>query len=468
MGGEVVVGAVNCNIALWAIYKRGMRVIKLGRIGRWGAIVIGVLGGLYAVGRPLQIYLQSQYQGERAPYLQMLGADRVTIRWQTLDSTLGALSYWPEGQKVESKMVREPEARQEHRLSLYGLLPATRYRYTLLGESHDPAESFWFETAPPVGDDRSVRIWVQGDAGYYRDKAERTTQGFKRWLAAHPRPERPEFDLWISTGDSAYKSGSAAEFQRELFDAYPELLPHYSFWSVYGNHDARRWAFFDIFDFPTGGELGGVPSYTEHYYSLDYGNLHLIFLDSEASALDGDSKMAEWLRLDLQATQQPWVIALFHHPPYTKGGHDSDSSRDSGGRMVDMREQIVPILEQGGVDLVLNGHSHVYERSDLIRCHYGAATTFSPEMVVDGESPYLKSTGPLGGALYLVVGASAKLDDGPLDHPAMDIAIKRRGSLVLDIDPNGIVGRYIDVKGEVVDQFTLQQQDHDSPAIACH
>ncbi len=64
--------------------------------------------------------------------------------------------------------------------------------------------------------------------------------------------------------------------------------------------------------------------------------------------------MCNWLRADLAATAQEWIIAYWHHPPYTKGSHDSDAEGD----LVEVRENIVPILEDFGVDLVLCGHSH--------------------------------------------------------------------------------------------------------------
>ena len=114
---------------------------------------------------------------------------------------------------------------------------------------------------------------------------------------------------------------------------------------------------------PTGGEAGGVSSGTEAYYSFDYANVHFIVLDSMDSSRAPGSAMLTWLQADLSGTTQEWVIVYFHHPPYTKGSHDSDSAADSGGRLVAMRENVLPILEAGGVDLVLGGHSHIYERS---------------------------------------------------------------------------------------------------------
>jgi len=66
--------------------------------------------------------------------------------------------------------------------------------------------------------------------------------------------------------------------------------------------------------------------------------------------------MARWLKLDLERTKADWIIAYFRHPPYTKGTHDSDREK----QLIEMRTHVMPVLETGGVDLVLAGHSHIY------------------------------------------------------------------------------------------------------------
>ena len=65
--------------------------------------------------------------------------------------------------------------------------------------------------------------------------------------------------------------------------------------------------------------------------------------------------MLAWLEMELDSTLQEWIIAFWHHPPYTKGSHNSDLAADSGGRLFAVRENVVPILETRGVDLVLTG-----------------------------------------------------------------------------------------------------------------
>jgi hypothetical protein len=91
---------------------------------------------------------------------------------------------------------------------------------------------------------------------------------------------------------------------------------------------------------------GGLVTGTEAYYSFDYGNVHFISLDSYETDRSVGSPMMSWLENDLAATSAMWIIAFWHHPPYTKGSHDSD--RESN--LIDMRATALPILESYGVD----------------------------------------------------------------------------------------------------------------------
>src|SRR6185503_453330 len=129
-----------------------------------------------------------------------------------------------------------------------------------------------------------------------------------------------------------------------------------------------------------------------------------------------------WLQDDLAATTQDWIIAFWHHPPYTKGSHNSDTETE----LIQMRENALPILEAGGVDLVLCGHSHCYERSYLLNGHYGLSNSLTPAMKVDGGDGREDGTGayqkPGGlaanaGAVYAVAGSSGKISGGTLNHP---------------------------------------------------
>ena len=137
----------------------------------------------------------------------------------------------------------------------------------------------------------------------------------------------------------------------------------------------------------------------EAYYSFDWGNVHFVALDSLASDRSPGGPMLSWLAADLAATEQDWVIAYFYHPPYSKGRGDSDDPTAMGGRLREMRENALPVLETGGADLVLASASRAYERSYLIDSHYGASDSLEGSMVVDpgdgrfpGDGPYARPT----------------------------------------------------------------------------
>jgi hypothetical protein len=269
--------------------------------------------------------------------------------------------------------------------------------------------------------------------------------------------------------------GTDLEYQLAVFNVYTNLLRRSVLWSALGNHDTYsfeptgRHAYFDLFTLPTNGVAGGVASGTEHYYSFDYGRIHFICLDSMESSRVATGAMANWLTNDLaHATTADWIIAFWHHAPYTRGSHNSDTEVE----LVEMRRHIVPLLEQGGVDLVLSGHSHSYERSFLLDGHYGTAATLNATNLLDagdgredGGGAYHKPRGgPAAryGAVYAVVGSSGWISGGPLNHPAMQVSLSNLGSLVLDITSNRLDAVFLRETGATNDWFTLIKQ-HQAP-----
>ncbi len=426
------------------------------------AVALLLLVATVGVGRLIQVAWESRYDGPRTPYLQLLTSNGVTLRWQSGHDEVGVVRYGTDPAQINRES-HEDVARIGHQVRLRGLQPATRYYYSVgTGQAvWRGGPDYWFVTAPAVGSDGDVRIWVQGDPGHWWKESQAVHAAMRNWVAEHPRPGRPPLDLWLTTGDNAYRSGTNPQFQAALFDAYPELLRNVPYMPVYGNHDARRWAFFRIFSFPAHGEAGGVPSGSEHYFAYDYADIHFVFLDSEASDRSSSGPMMQWLKHDLAANRQRWLVVLFHHPPYTHGSHSSDNPHDSGGRMAEMRETFLPVLEQAGVDLVLSGHSHVYERSYLLDCHYGRSDTLKPAMILDhgdgNAEPYRKPLAPTphAGAVYAVVGSSNNLDDGPLDYPAMAASRHQRGSLLLDIRGDTLEASFVNAAGQVSDHFRI-------------
>ncbi|MBI3561678.1 MAG: metallophosphoesterase family protein [Gammaproteobacteria bacterium] len=433
------------------------------RIVRYSLITLLSLAVLFALGRYSVMVYGGQYHGVRAPYLQLPSPTTMGLRWQTPNSEVGVLQLGTAA-GVWGRRVLENHAAEQHAIDVTGLTPATRYYYAVGSEQrmyYGGDALHFFETPPLPGSALDVRAVVLGDPGYAQDGAQaRVTQSVQAWLTQHPRPGRADFDLLLATGDQAYTSGSNPQFQSNFFIPYQPWLAQVPIWPTYGNHDARRFAYFHIFDLPAAGQSGGVASGTEHYYAFDHGQVHVVVLDSQDSNLSTGGSMYQWLEKDLQANRQPWLLAMFHHPPYSKGSHDSDQWRDSWGRLVEMRAHFVPLLERYGVDLVLSGHSHMYERSVLLDCHYDVSKTLTPAMILSQEANghYIK-TGPIHsphqGAVYAVVGSSAKLDDGPLNHPVMARSLHERGALLLDIQAETLQGNFVNEQGRVSDSFSI-------------
>jgi len=400
----------------------------------------------------------------RGPYLQ-LGTDHsVVVRWRTDVATSSRVLFGPAAGNL-TDAVEDGILATEHTLLVEGLSADTTYYYAvgsltelLAGDDADHR----FKTAPSPGTPEPMRIWVLGDSGTGNANAMAVRDAYTNFTGATPT------DLWLMLGDNAYPDGTDAEYQTALFDIYPEMLRSSVLWSTLGNHDGQSadsstltGPYYDIFDLPNAGQAGGLASGTEAYYSFDWGNVHFVVLDSHDTYRLVGGPMMTWLAADLAATTQDWVVAFWHHPPYSKGIHDSDLE----SQLAEMRENALPILDDFGVDLTLTGHSHDYERSFLIEGHYGDSTTFVAGMKVDGgdgrpggDGAYNKpSTGPLphSGIVHTVAGSSGKITGGPLDHPAMFTSLNVLGSLVLDVNGPRIDASFVDSTGTVRDSFSL-------------
>lgn len=405
----------------------------------------------------------------RGPYLQKGSTDRVTVRWRTDVAANSRVQFGAAPGNLTS-IVDDPAMVTEHLVELTSLSAATTYYYsigTTAGVLAGDDSNHFFVTHPPIGTDQPLRIWVLGDSGTANSNAAAVRNAYETFTGA------THTDLWLMLGDNAYNTGLDIEYQAAVFDMYPAMLRKSVLWPTLGNHDAvnadspgESGVYYNIFTLPRAGEAGGIASGTEAYYSFDFANVHFICLDSEDTPdRTVGGLMLTWLQNDIAATSQDWIIAFFHHPPYTKGSHDSDNPGDSLGRMQDMRQNALPILEAGGVDLVLTGHSHSYERSYLLDGHYGLSGTLVPAMILDGgdgrqagDGAYTKSgPGPVAnqGAVYAVAGSSGQISGGSLDHPAMFISLNTLGSMVLDIDDQRMDAIFLSSTGSQDDSFTL-------------
>lgn len=406
------------------------------------------------------LYSGSFYTGEREPYIQSLSSDSAVVRWQSENASVSSIEIGDSLGKADI-VIRNKTFKIDHEIQVSGLKANTRYYYRIYNDEQlfRGGSDYWFKTAPALGADSAIRLWVIEAPSKATKNIHSVTDAMKSWVQ---RSQTANPDLIISTGNNAYENAANKDYQSGLFDIYEALFKNIAFWPVYGEVDAKGWSFFNIFSLPAKAEAGGVASGTERYYSADYASLHMIFLDSNEGAYSSDDEMIRWLKQDLIKTKQKWVLAFFHHPPYTKGVHNSDDFKDSGSRMFNMRKRILPILEQAGVDLVVTGHSQSYERSYLINCHYGVSSGFKKASILQKGPVFTKSKlrTPLQGTVYAVMGVSSLTEVGSLNHPVMAVSKSESGSMIIDIEGDKLLSRFINTQAKVVDQFEILKSEN--------
>ena len=408
-----------------------------------------------------QVFAQTVVRG---PYLQQATDARMVVKWRTSTPTNSVVRYgFNPSNLIFSQVVNGSTT--EHEVLLTSLTASTKYYYSVGSSTAILAgdDTYHFRTSPVPGASELSRFWVLGDSGDPGPPVINVREAYKNRFVGDDRA-----NMVIMLGDNAYEDGTDSEYQIGMFNVFPEILRQAPVWSTIGNHDVDQTLtafqsdpYYSIFSLPTLGESGGVPSGTEAYYSYDYGNVHFVVLDSYNTDPSPNGAMLSWLRNDLAANDKEWLIAFWHHPPYSKGSHDSDVER----ALIDMRELALPILENYGLDLVLSGHSHSYERSFLIDSHYGDSDSFSASNLVDGgdgrltgDGAYLKPDSvaePNAGAVYVVAGSSSRLINRSLDHEAMYISLVQFGSVIIDVNGNEMYVEFLNDSGQATDSFTI-------------
>ena len=438
----------------------------------------------------------------RLPYVQASGPDRIHVLWRTegpirpvvrwgsrpdrLDhavppesivvrASLGALGQavptrWQSLRTPENlvlpKLHSAPVGTFQYEARIEGLSPDSIHYYAVFDGDRrltPDSEDHRFRTQPRPGTVRPYRFWVLGDSGTGREAQRAVHEGMRRWVQHDGRP----LDFWIHVGDMAYGTGRDVEFQSRFFESYADTLRNLVCWPAMGNHEGHTskgstgiGPYYDAYLVPTRGESGGLASGTEAYYSFDHGNIHFICLDSHDLDRKPTGAMAKWLKADLEKARAEWLIAFWHHPPYTKGSHDSDKEAD----LVEVRHHLLPILESGGVDLVLTGHSHIYERSMLMDGAYSTNATVAETFILDdgdgdpsGDGAYRKGAGlrPHEGTVQVVAGHSGASLGRVGTSPVMRRTMVEHGSCVIDVEGDTLVGRMINREGVERDRFSL-------------
>ena len=182
--------------------------------------------------------------------------------------------------------------------------------------------------------DGSVRFAVIGDTGSGSEKQREVGAMMIQSHTLFP------FEFVLMMGDNMYGGEAPQDFEKKFAAPYRMLLNNkVKFYATLGNHDEALQVNYENFN------MNG-----KEYYRFKKGNVAFYSLNSNYM----DKKQVKWLEDELAKDTSEWKICFFHHPPYSSAKkHGSDDQ---------LREVVEPIFLKHGVDVVLTGHDHVYER----------------------------------------------------------------------------------------------------------
>jgi hypothetical protein len=250
----------------------------------------------------------------------------------------------------------------------------------------------------------SVRFAIIGDTGTGSKQQQQVADLMKQYREAFP------FEFVLMMGDNLYGSETPADYKKKFQDVYQKLLDDkVKFYASLGNHDQPNERFYEYFN------MNG-----KEYYRFSKGNVAFYALNSNYM----DKKQLQWLEGELAKDTSDWKIAFFHHPPYSSGGkHGSDKQ---------LRQVVEPIFVKYGVNVVLAGHEHFYERIK-----------------------------PQQGIYYFISGAGGKLREGDVNErsPLTDKFFDSDMSFMLvEIVKGDMHFQVISRNGETVDSGIIANQ----------
>ncbi|HJV49098.1 MAG TPA: metallophosphoesterase [Geothrix sp.] len=437
----------------------------------------------------LAALLQAQDAFLVNPYLQLGDAprlaaqERLDLMWHSADAEAtwsvevrGAKGWVVQAPPTFHRLDVPPLA--PHRIyhaTLHHLVPGARVSYRVKRNG-----KVVFEAAAQVRKSGAHRMIVFGDAA----------SGSREQVALAKAVAAAKPDAVFIVGDLVYGRGRAAEYRDHFFPVYNggevPLMRQVPFLGVPGNHDVpfRDWpdasAYFAYWSQPLNGpvlkpgEAGAAPVSAGVHdamvaaagpafprmasFSFDYGKAHWTVLDSNVYADWESPKLKAWLEADLKAAQgTAWRIVALHHPLFQSAlSHSEDQ----------WMRPLSPLLERYGVDLVLAGHVHNYQRTAPIRFRPTKAVPrgrpVPGDFTVDESFDGRTATRPKG-IIHIVTGAGgAELyDPWQTDvrtswQPWTRALVSDRHSFtVLDIDAKTLKLRQLDAEGRELDAITL-------------
>ncbi len=283
------------------------------------------------------------------PYLQYATRTSMTVMWETEEEATAVVEYGTTFPPKQSVKVDKPLTLGE--VQLTDLQPDTKYFYRVVCVDAEgrklESKPLTFSTAP--GPDDAYSFAVIGDT--QRNPVITGKVAKLMW------ERRPNFVLHC--GDVVDDGAAKTQWTGDLFKPCHELFGRVAVFPCIGNHEKNHPYYYKYFSLPK----------PEYYYSFRYGNAEFFSLDTNTRRdLTAKGEQYQWLEKALAASDAKWKICFHHHPAYSSDDDDFGNTWKGPTTAGDLRvRNLVPLYEKYNVDIVFNGHIHVYERTWPIR-----------------------------------------------------------------------------------------------------
>ncbi len=353
----------------------------------------------------------------------------------------------------------------QHTVTLTNLKPGTKYVYRVGNAQHN----WWSEAG-------IVETADGGDEFTFFHMCDPQSQNQKQYEQAWANTVEQAFELYpdakfiANTGDLVDYGMNNNQWQW-MFDTASENLMSTYLMPTSGNHEEK-----DDYAIVSNFVLPNVPTQdtaTGVYYSYDYNNVHIAVLNT--NDLDENEALSEaqvqWLKEDMAASDAQWKMVTLHKALYSNGSHYDDDD------VVAMREQLCSLIPELGIDLVLQGHDHVYMRTHSLDgnevvneqkvnlAHNGEVY----EAYVNPTGTTYEITGCSGVKVYNVKDVSLTDELFPRAAKAVDVEGQMFSSI--QIDGGVLYFNAYEVKGDevtCVDKFAIEKdgsgEKTDAPA----
>jgi calcineurin-like phosphoesterase family protein len=285
------------------------------------------------------------------PYLQQVTDTSFSVLWETSGSAKGMI-LWGEAEFNVLKPNLREKAEENvdqyfHRIMVKGVKPGGAYFYKVVTVSRagDTIASPITPINIPDYSKMPISFAVIGDTQFEHKQ--------EIWgpLSELIFQERPSFVIHV--GDLVGYGPNKSDWVNEFFKPARNLLRFYPLYPTLGNHEQNSEWYFRYFDLPE----------PEWFYTIKKGNVLFIFADTHRDILPG-SEQYDRLEKVLASAQEEWKIMVHHHPVYvSEEGFYGNTWYQKAVHGDPNEIHLKKLYEMYGVDLVLNGHAHFYERT---------------------------------------------------------------------------------------------------------